>query len=172
MALRAVRQQNSTGCFIAAVATILGKSYEEAYKLCHPGKDPLVEWEHGFRDTSMTRAAFQVLERVGIKGHISTYKRFSTYKKRDKHALLIIRWSWAPDMCHTIVYDGEAHTFYDPSHGGEVLGKWTLKDLEKQLDSAIFVDEVPPIHEVKTEAPSDLHRSAATHRRARRKNRI
>jgi hypothetical protein len=161
MALRAVRQQNGTGCFIAAVATILGKTYEEAFRLCHPGKDPLVEWEHGFTDTSMMRVALQVLERVGIKGRPASFKRFSSYRKRDKHALLIIRWKWDPTRCHTVVYDGEAHVFYDPSHGGE-LHKWQVKDWEKQLDCAIFV-EAPPIHEVKPEAPSDIPRSADAH---------
>lgn len=142
MALRAVAQKNGTGCFIAAIATLLGSTYEEAYRLCHPGKDPDIEWEHGFWDTSVLRAAFQSLERAGIKGRLAPYKKFSSFSKRNKHALLIIRWRIEPNLCHAIVYDGDTHRFLDPSSGSEVPF-WSMKSLEKQLDSAIFVEEIP-----------------------------
>jgi hypothetical protein len=152
MALQRVAQKNYTGCFVAAVAMLLGKTYEDTFRLLHPGKDPAVETQHGFLDMSVTNAAFQCLDRVGIKGRPSKLKRFASYRKRNQHALLIIRWSFSPDLCHTIVYDGDEHKFIDPSYGEEVR-KYALKNLEQQLDSAILIDSIP------TENRHDLPRS-------------
>lgn len=149
MALRRVAQKNYTGCFVAAVAMLLGKDYEETFRLLHPGKDPTVEQTHGFINMSVTDAAFEALSRAGIKGHPAKFKRFKTYAKRDQHALLIIRWDFSPDLCHTIVYDGDDHKFLDPSYGEEVRG-YSLKSLERQLDSAIWIDSIP------TETQRDL----------------
>lgn len=154
MALRPVAQENHTGCFIAGVATLLGASYKEAFALLHPGKDPLVELTHGFRDISMLNAAFQALSRVGITGRPSKYKRFASFRRGNKHAILIIRWEYDPTNCHTIVYDGDEHKFYDPSHGGEVTSKYALKSYERQLDCAIIIKDIP-----KMEFQRDLPRS-------------
>ncbi len=160
MALRRVAQKNYTGCFVAAVAMLLGKDYEETFGLLHPGKDPAVEIDHGFLDTDVLRAAFMALERAGIKGRPAKFKRFKTYAKRDQHALLIIRWNFSPELCHTIVYDGDDHKFLDPSYGEEVRG-YSLKSLERQLDSAIWIDSIP------TETQRDLPGTDSADRRAR-----
>src|SRR5271157_3512261 len=128
MALRPVTQESTTGCFVAGIATLLGVPYKAAYALLHPGKDPAMEYMHGFSDVSMLNAAFKALDRAGIKGRPSKFKKFATYRKRDQHALLIIRWEWSPTMCHTIVYDGDEHKFYDPSYG-EVTSKYSLRSL-------------------------------------------
>ena len=31
----------------------------------------------------------------------------------------MIRWNFSPELCHTIVYDGDDHKFLDPSYGEE-----------------------------------------------------
>jgi hypothetical protein len=143
MALRVVAQENYTGCFIAAVATLLGKTYRETYAILHPGKNPSLESNHGFLDMSMQHAAFEALKRVGIKAHLSKVKRFETYTRHSENALLIIRWKFEPHLCHTIVYDGEARKFIDPSFGMAVQNKWTIKNLESQLDFGIIIDQIP-----------------------------
>lgn len=145
MALRAVRQENTTGCFIAAIATLLGKSYHETFMLLHPGKNPLLEDKHGFLDMSVERAAFGALKLAGIKAHRSSLKRFRSFTRHSKHALLIIRWSFAPDLCHTIIYDGGEHRFIDPTWGGYIQTDtdWEIKRLANQFDFGIIIDQLP-----------------------------
>jgi hypothetical protein len=47
MALIAVQQENETGCFIAACASLLGKSYRETFAMLHPGKTQILSINTG-----------------------------------------------------------------------------------------------------------------------------
>lgn len=142
MALQGVQQENTTGCFIAAIASLLGKTYNDVFSIFYPGQDQWATYNHGFSDLSMERAAFTALSRVGIKARLSKLKKFRSYAKKSNHALLIIRWSFAPDLCHTIVYDGDTHKFIDPSYGGTIQTN-RLKSLENQLDFGIIIQQLP-----------------------------
>lgn len=143
MALQGVRQENCTGCFIAAIATLLGKTYSDVFSIFYPGRASWDVYDHGFQEISMELAAFKALSRVGIQAHRTHFKRFRTYAKRDQHALLIIRWASTPDLCHTIVFDGDAHKFIDPSFGKALLSRSSLKELEEQLEFGILIDRLP-----------------------------
>lgn len=143
MALRQVRQENYTGCFVAGVAMLLGVPYRAAFAILHPGKDPEKEYAHGIMGTNMLDTAFSALDRAGIKGRTSKYKRLASFRRGNKHAILIIRWEFDPTNCHTIIYDGDEHKFYDPSHGGEITRKNALKNFERQLDCAIVIKNIP-----------------------------
>lgn len=143
MALRGVRQESGTGCFIAAIASLLGKTYNEVFSIFHPGKDQWTTYEHGFSNFSMETAALAALSRVGIKARVSKLKKFRSYAKKSKHALLIVRWTFAPDLCHTIVYDGDVHKFIDPSYGEIIRTDHKLKTLEEQLDFGIIIEQLP-----------------------------
>lgn len=143
MTLRVVRQENGSGCFIAAIASLLGKTYNDVFSMFYPGKDQWSMYDHGFKDHSMERTAMEALSRVDIKARISTLKKFRSYAKKSKHALLIIRWKFAPDLCHTIVYDGDDHKFIDPTFGFRIESQAKLKRLEEQLDFGIIIEELP-----------------------------
>jgi hypothetical protein len=153
MALQPVKQENYSGCFVAAIATLLGKTYRETFEILHPGQDPALQYDHGFLDVSVQNAAFTALQRAGIKGHLTNRKKFKTYAKRSQHALLIIRWKFQPyTLCHTIVYDGDEHKFIDPSWGRAVRDNYTLASLEEQLEFGIVIDEIPKELEQKHES--------------------
>lgn len=144
MALQVIAQEHRTGCFVACIAMLLGKTYNETLRILHPGESSYTLYEHGFLDMSVENAAFKALNIAGIKAHRSRFKKFRTYRKYDKHALLIIRWKTDPAMCHTILYDGEAHRFIDPDFGTEP-SRYHLKSFEDQLDTAIIVDQLPEV---------------------------
>lgn len=144
MPLQPVSQESHTGCFIACVGMLLGKSYSEAFRLLHPGKDPITTYPHGFSDMSMEEAAHRLLRGLGFKTHTGKYKKFGTYQKRsNKHAIMIIRWDFEPTMCHCIMFDGEGKNFIEPDGGYIVQSKYTLKSLQRQLDCAIVIDNIP-----------------------------
>jgi hypothetical protein len=155
MALHPVSQDNHTGCFIACVGMLLGKTYSEAFQLLHPGKDPITTYPHGFRDMSMENIAHKLLQGLGFQTHTGKYKQFATYRKRsNKHAIMIIRWEFDPTMCHCIMFDAEAKRFIEPDGGYIVDSKYTLKSLQRQLDCSIVIDKIPNL-----ENRHDIHRS-------------
>lgn len=139
MSLNHVWQNNDTGCFISCVAMLTGKSYYEALDILKPKANYLC---HGFKTHSTSKTALRLLKKVGIKAHISNLKKFSSFKKKDKHALFIIRWKEEPDQCHAIVFDHETKRFHDPYFGAALTPR-QLKNLERQLDTAIVVDTLP-----------------------------
>lgn len=143
MALRGVRQENYSGCFLAAIATLMGKTYDQVFSIFYPGQDQFSVYDHGFKEMSVENAAFNALSKVGIKAHRSNLKRFSSYAKRKQHALLIVRWSFQPSLCHTIVYDGEDHNFIDPSFGSIIRSQSKIQQLQDQLDVGIIIDQIP-----------------------------
>lgn len=143
MALRGVRQENYSGCFLAAIATLMGKTYHDVFSIFYPGKDQWEIYDHGFREMSVEQAAFNALSRVGIRAHRSNLKRFSAYARRTKHAILIIRWFFMPSLCHTIIYDGDAHNFIDPTDGKPIKDSYKIKQLQEQFELGIIIDKVP-----------------------------
>jgi hypothetical protein len=125
---------------------LLGKTYAEAFQLLHPGKDPITTYPHGFRDMSMERVAHKLLRGLGFKTHTGRYKKFRSYQQHSKkHTIMIIRWAFAPDMCHCIMYDAEAKRFIEPDGGYAVESKYTLKSLQRQLECSIVIDKIPNI---------------------------
>lgn len=144
MAIRPVSQEHHSGCFVASVAMLLGKSYLEAFSLLHPGKDPLMTYEHGFREASPQETAQRLLHSLGFKTHPSRYKQFSSFQKwMKKNAVMIIRWDFDPTMCHCVVFDGGERNFIEPDGGYVVTNSVRLKSLQRQLDCAIVIDKTP-----------------------------
>lgn len=168
MPLRPVSQQSHTGCFIACVAMLLGKTYEEAFSLLHPGKKMTEMYSHGWRDDSMENKAHELLRGLGFKTHTGKYRKFKSYRERmQKNAIMIIRWDFDPTMCHCILFDGDAKNFIEPSGGYIVTSDYTLKSLQRQLDTPIIIDKIPT-----PETLRDLHRSALADRPARREDSV
>lgn len=147
---------------MAAVAMLLGKDYEETFSLLHePGKDSK-DSKHGWRTNIPGATAIKLLKRVGIKSHYTTLRKFNTLRRHynGRHVLIIIRWSFSPNMCHTIVFDGDDVKFIDPSYADEP-NRFTLRNLEAQLDSVIVIDKLPK------ETTNELPRSDSADRAAR-----
>jgi hypothetical protein len=143
MPLQRVSQQSDTGCFIACVAMLLGITYRQAFRLLHPDQDPETTYRHGFLEMSMEETAHRHLRGLGFRTRTSKYKKFRTFQNRvQKHAIMIIRWAFAPTLCHCVLFDAEAKQFVDPS-GGYVPSDWTLRRLQEQLECAIVIEEVP-----------------------------
>ena len=147
--LHRVYQQNDDGCFIAGIAILLGKTYEEAFRLVHPQKN-IYDWSHGIEAMSLQEAALSTLQRLGVKAHVSKLRKLDSLRKSKKNMVLIIRWNMSPTRCHTVVYDSESRQILDPDPRPA-----SKKELEEQLDFAIAVDEIAiPIHGL-TESKSD-----------------
>ena len=144
MSLNHVWQNNDTGCFIACVSMLTGQGYYQTLVMLKPKSNYLC---HGFKTRSISKTVLRLLKRAGIKAHVSSAKKFNSFKKINNHALFIIRWKEEPDQCHTIVYDFESKKFLDP-HFGDKLTARQLKTLERQLDTAIIVDKLPEVKAV------------------------
>lgn len=156
MALQPVTQKSYTGCFIACVAMLLGKTYDEAFSLMHPGKDQKVMSSHGWSADSMEEKAHELLRKLGFKTHTGKYRKFKSYRERmHKHAILIVRWDYDNTMCHCILFDAEAKQFIDPSGGYVITSDAEIRKLQRQLDTPIVIDKRPS-----PELLRELHRSA------------
>ncbi len=141
MALQLVSQVSGNGCFIAALAMLLGKTYDEAFKLVFPDKDPNTCWDHALRanDSDIGACAAKALEKLGVKTKKSTYKKVkSLLKYARKNVLLIVRWGGGP-MCHAVVFDAETKKFLDPS--GHLANDYDLRTYQRHLDSMYYVEQ-------------------------------
>jgi len=65
MSLRPIAQLHHSGCFIASVAMLLGKSYDDAFHLLHPGQKTWMLPDHGFLEASVEEAAHRLLRNLG-----------------------------------------------------------------------------------------------------------
>jgi hypothetical protein len=138
MALRQVYQVHVNGCFIAALAMLLGKTYEEALKLVHPNARVTDCSIEDFRSNFIGDAASEVLTKQGCKVKKVSYKKLkSLLKYAKKNVLLIIRWGGGY-ICHAVVFDVETKKFLDPS-SGELLPH-NLRSYQRQIDSMYYVD--------------------------------
>lgn len=108
------------GCFVAAVATILGQPFHAAKKAL------------GFRPEQFTgedpSAALSRLRLVGI-----TPKR-RTWRRQQRRMLLLIRWRDQPDLMHAVVWTGRR--IVEPER---VLLDMPLREYESQLEAAYEV---------------------------------
>lgn len=144
MALNLVTQLHDSGCFIASVAMLLGKSYNEAFQLLHPGQSTWSVLEHGFMEMSVRGGALRMLRGLGFQAHASSYRKFRTFQKRvNKNAIMIIRWQFEPTRCHCIVFDGDTKNFIEPDGAYVITSKYKLRRLQEQLDTAIVIDQTP-----------------------------
>jgi hypothetical protein len=147
---------------------LLGKSYEEAFNLLHPGKKMSETYSHGWSALSMEDKTHELLRGLGFKTHSGKYRKFKSYQDRvKKNAIMIIRWDFDPTMCHCILFDADAKQFIEPSGGYVILSPNTLKSLQRQLDTPIIIDRIPT-----SETLRDLHRSAPTDRLTQREDHV
>lgn len=156
-----VAQLSHTGCFIASLAMLLGKTYREAFKLVHPRKNMDTMFSHGFRTNFVEAKVHKLLNGLGIQTHTGKYRKFKSYTDRvKKNAIMVIRWKRNPSSCHCIVFDAKEKRFIDPSGGYIVSDKRELRSLQRQLVCPIVIDKIPQ----HLKAPSDIRRDAPAYR--------
>ncbi len=141
MPLNHVTQNHYNGCFIAAVAMILGKTYEETFTLLFPDRD-YSSGEHALRcegsDRDVGSLAARALEKLGYRTKKSTYKQVkSLLKYARKHTLIILRWGGG-SMCHAVIFDAETKRFLDPSGP---LEPGDMRRYQRNLDSMYYVEQ-------------------------------
>jgi hypothetical protein len=141
MALQHVTQDHYNGCFIAALAMILGKTYEEAFKLLFPDRN-YHEGDHALRAETagedIGALAARALEKLGCKVKKSTYRQVrSLIRYARKDTLIILRWGGG-SMCHAVIFDAETKKFLDPSGPIE---PGDLKRYQRNLDSMYYVEQ-------------------------------
>jgi ABC-type bacteriocin/lantibiotic exporter with double-glycine peptidase domain len=127
MAYRYVSQPQSSGCFVACVAMMMGKTYQEAFKLVHPDRQ---EWD---RADLHPFAAIERLKALGFKVRYAQLKKLRSLK-RD--ALLCIKWDWAPELGHAVLYDSEQKKFLDPGFRRPL----SLSEYQRQLCFVAYFD--------------------------------
>lgn len=139
MALQHVYQADSNGCFVAAVAMILGKTYSETRRLVFPEYNVDTYLASGLTSLDITQAAMDKMKSLGIKVRLSKYKQLrSLLKFAKKHALVILRWKWDLERCHAVVFDADARVLLDP------VDRQPRKDRTKypgaHIESIMWVD--------------------------------
>lgn len=109
-------------------------SYHEAYKAIHPQKDPETQGH-----SVHPRNAIKRLQRLGFPKAHYTNDRDLTRLKRD--AIVCLRWSWAPNLGHAIVFDKRNKYFLDPSGTGEIFNihSYTIKEYQYQINFIIYL---------------------------------
>jgi hypothetical protein len=140
MPINHVTQDHYNGCFVAALAMILGKTYPETFQLLFPDRD-IISGDHALRcegsDRDIGGLAAKALEKFGVKAKKSTYKKVkSLLRYARKNVLLIIRWHGGP-LCHAVVFDAETKKFLDPSGPFE---ERDLKSYQRNLDSMYYIE--------------------------------
>lgn len=142
MALKHVTQVHYNGCFIAALAMLIGKTYEETFKLVFPDRDMSTS-DHAVRTSDEDNhdigvAATKVLEKLGLKSKKSTYKKVKSLPRyARKNVLIIVRWSGG-SMCHAVIFDAETKKFLDPSGPVE---RHDITSYQRNLDSMYYVEQ-------------------------------
>lgn len=121
MALQHVYQVDTNGCFVAAVAMILGKTYPETRRLVFPEQHPDGYLASGLMDDpinkiSITDAAIAKMKSLGMKVHLSKYEQLrSVFKYAKKNAIILLRWKWDLERLHAVVFDADARVLLDPA---------------------------------------------------------
>lgn len=141
MHIQHVTQGHYNGCFVAALAMILGKTYEDTFKLLFPDRD-IQNGDHALRaeDQDIGACAARAMEKLGVKTKKSTYRKvMSLLKYSQKNVLIIVRWHGGP-MCHAVVYDAQTKRFLDPSDPGGPSSQHDLKVYQRNLDSMYYVE--------------------------------
>jgi len=139
MALKHVTQAHYNGCFVAALAMILGKTYEDTFKTLFPDMD-IQSGDHALRaeDSNIGACAVQAMQKLGVKTKVATYRRLkSLLKYARKDVLIIVRWGGG-SMCHAVVFDAETKKFLDPSGPVE---RHDLTSYQRNLDSMYYIEQ-------------------------------
>ena len=146
--IKHVRQEHSSGCFIACVAMLLGLTYEESFRLIHPDKNPLDIDRWGFPELHNPYAAFTIdqalskLPDLGIQTKLAKSIHLDKLVKSDKTALIVIRWEDAIHAAHGLVYDGSQKRILDPSHYQDfniASSPHLLKSYGRQVEKILYV---------------------------------
>lgn len=149
MAIKHVRQVHSNGCFIACMAMLTGKTYNEVFTFLFPDQDPNDYEFKGVLTYDVAKTATDILKRFGCKSKPSKYKKInSVIKKVRKNALVIVRWRMYPDevvsesnpsMCHCLVFDAETRKILDSGYSADsptYVGMYA-----NQIDTVLYVDQ-------------------------------
>lgn len=137
--LQYVGQYHSSGCFIACVAMLLGKSYLEIFNQIHPYKD---------FDRSRTvsypidKSLSMLTTKFGIECRRTNIRKIFDIRKSNKHLLVIIKWEDDRSLGHAIIFDAAMKKFHDPCYYQE----WDImpfsareKFYERQIDQVYVV---------------------------------
>ncbi len=135
MAYRHVFQYHNSGCFVACVAMLLGKSYKQALKLIHPDKNPNTFWE------TISMPPEQSIERLPLLGIQTKTAKTRTIRHLRRDALLLIRWRVQPTLMHAVVYDAKHKKLLDP--GNRI--PMPSHVYERQLDTVLYIEKVAPV---------------------------
>ena len=131
MALRYVRQKHEHGCFYAGLAMLLGVSYEQAFKRVHPHLSTSALLASPLLAADQT---VSVLQRLGIKHSPAKARRVRSLRH---NALIVVRWTCAPNVSHTFVYDADERRLLDP---GSKRRPW-VSDIERQIYSVTYIHQ-------------------------------
>lgn len=107
-------------CFIEALASCLGSTYEHAFKLAHPDKSSETSWNHGIHP-------LRALELAGK--HLRMFREAKERRFQDfkTNALIIIQWSADPELAHALVWNHKTQKIIGS------LGGATREELEQQI---------------------------------------
>lgn len=136
--LQRIRQEHDSGCFIAAVATLLQVPYVEAFSRLYPGTIMPPVTDYSARVGRLIEESLALLPRVGIQLHQSKLRSVRSLKKRT--ALIILRWKYEPHLSHAVVFDGEQGKILDPCY-------------ESPLSHSIYNRNLEAIYYVKRTQP-------------------
>jgi len=142
--LHFVKQYHDSGCFIACVAMLLGKSYSEVFKKIHPGMETWMIDPWGYPEMDVPFAALTVADAVaklpslGIQAHLAPTRNLRRIKRGNKNALIVIRWEDDITSEHGIVFDAARKKFMNPSHGDW----WDIKSKKRRLYYQRQVDKI------------------------------
>lgn len=131
MAIKRVKQESDSGCFVAAVAMLSNYTYDQAFKKIFPG-----EWRTPYSGGLMLTDAAATLRKRGWKIRKVPIKYIASLKK---DALILITWDTEPDLSHALVYDAENKKIIDPSFDRPLRNR----TYERMLHSVYYIEQVP-----------------------------
>ncbi len=124
------------GCFVACVAMLLGKSYDETFKIIFPRRSP----NNILGGALMPENAFMVLEYLGFKPRRIRIKKL---KELNRHALIWVRWTVQNSLMHSVVFEASTRRFWDPNYI-RPLKRRQRKNMKRQIDTVIYLDGYNP----------------------------
>jgi hypothetical protein len=138
MALMRIHQVNESGCFIACVAILTGKSYYEAFQMLHPGKNIERFRDHNIIHESVEQGAIENLQKIGIQARPSRLRRLKSLVRHGKKpAMLIMRWKDADPGCHSVIFDPETKKILDPAF----FIPLKFRTYERHLVGLLYIDQ-------------------------------
>lgn len=124
-----VTQVHYDGCFIASIATITGKSYNEVFKIVHP------KGTSGYHQVMMPVEKSIAMIHEGKFGFsVKQIKIPYRMSKLKKPTLLLIRWALDPSLMHAIVWDPKSGVI-DPQYDPPL----PMSEYQYQIDIALEI---------------------------------